>query len=225
VHASELFKHISVDDTESRELFLDDFRAEIEELSDMFSQAFTVLEKSPCSNDPSIRASTVSGYIFLAIESAVTATQLLSIGHVAPAGNSMRISYESLCFSALLKKEIKLVVANGKHKFNFYDDYQKKSSHTRADKVISLVVKNKELLGLNQGGVDFLVGAKKFYNGYSHASHMLLHSKIKPSTRQLYVAGGYDTERKKFFNQQLEYIKRYSKNLDGWIQAVAYNAT
>jgi hypothetical protein len=137
----------------------------------------------------------------------------------------MRISYESLCYSALLKKEEKLVVANGKHKFNFYEDYLKKSKHTRVDKVIDLAVKNKELLGLNQGSVDFLVCAKKFYNGYSHASYMLLYSKVKPSTRQRYVAGGYDNERKDLFKRQLELIKQYSKNLNGWIQAVAYNAT
>lgn len=125
MNSSELFEHIMVDDTESRRLFLSDFRNEVEELSDIFSQAFNLLEESPCNNEPSIRASTVSGYIYLAIESAVTATQLLSLGHVAPAGNSMRISYESLCFSALLKREDKLKVANGKHQFNFYDDYKK----------------------------------------------------------------------------------------------------
>ena len=80
-----------------------------------------------------------------------------------------------------------------------------------------MVVKNKEELGLNQGGVDFLVGAKNFYNGYSHASFMLLHSKIKPSTRQLYIAGGYENERLDIFTEQLKFIKRYSKNLNGWI--------
>ncbi|WP_043319351.1 hypothetical protein [Microbulbifer sp. HZ11] len=225
MQSSDLFKHITVDDIEARELFLNDFKVEIEELSEIFSKAFSLLEKSPCYNDESYRASSVSGYIFVAIESAVTATQLLSLGHIAPAGNSMRISYESLCYSALLKKEIKLRVANGKHEFNFFEDYKKKSSHTRADKVIEIVVKNKELLGLNQNGVEFLVRAKNFYNGYSHATHMLLHSKIKPSTRQLYVAGGYDIERKEIFSRQLDFIKRYSKNFGGWIHAVAYNAT
>ncbi|PKG78918.1 hypothetical protein CXF80_11705 [Shewanella sp. Actino-trap-3] len=222
---SDIYKYISCDDDESRKAFIKDFEEELKELSKIFSDAFNLLENSPCNQDPSTRASTVSGYIFLAIESAVTATQLLVLGHIAPAGNSMRISYESLCYSALLKKEIKLVVANGKHKFDFYDDYVKKKSHTRADKVIDVVVKNKDGLGLNQGGVDFLVGAKKFYNGYSHASFMLLHSKIKPSTRQLYIAGGYENERLEIFKEQLKFIKRYSKNLNGWIQAVAYNAT
>ena len=222
---SEIYKYISIDDGESREAFIKDFEEELIELSKIFSDAFNLLDKSPCNNDPSTRASTVSGYIFLAIESAVTASQLLVLGHLAPAGNSMRISYESLCYSALLKKEVELVVSNGKHKFNFYADYLKKSNHTRADKVIGVVVKNKEALGLNQGGVDFLVGAKKFYNGYSHASLMLLHSKIKPSTRQLYIAGGYENERVDVFKNQLEFIKRYSKNFNGWIQAVAYNAT
>ncbi|MDD2467690.1 MAG: hypothetical protein PHI97_27230 [Desulfobulbus sp.] len=222
---SELFKHIMVDDTESRKLFLADFKAEIEELSGILSRAFTLLEKSPCYDNPSIRASTVSGYIFLAIESVVTATQLLSLGHIAPAGNSMRISYESLCYSALIKIDKKLVVANGNHQFNFFEDYQKKSSHTRSHKVIDIVDKNKDQLGLNQGGVDFILGAKNFYNSYSHATYLVLHSKIKPSTRQMYVAGGYDAERKDTFKQQIEFIKRYSKNLDGWIQVVAYNAT
>ena len=100
----------------------------------------------------------------------------------------------------------------------------KKANHTRADKVINVVVKNKEALGLNQDRVDFLVGAKKFYNSYSHASRMLLHSKIKPSSRQLYIAGGYENERSDTFKEQLKFIKRYSKNLNSWIQAVAYNA-
>jgi hypothetical protein len=225
VEYSEIYQYISSDDDKSREAFIKDFETELVELSKIFSDAFNLLEKSPCNNDPSNRASTVSGYIFLAIESAVTASQLLVLGHIAPAGNSMRISYESLCYSALLKKEVDLVVANGKHKFNFYNDYLKKSNHTRADKVIDVVVKNKVALGLNEDGVEFLVGAKKFYNGYSHASLMLLHSKIKPSTRQLYIAGGYENERLDVFNKQLEFIKRYSKNFNGWIQAVAYNAT
>lgn len=68
MNSSELFEHIMVDDTESRGLFLSDFRNEVEELSDIFSQAFNLLEESPCNNEPSIRASTVSGYIYLAIE-------------------------------------------------------------------------------------------------------------------------------------------------------------
>jgi len=225
VEYKEIYKSISSDDVESRSDFMCDFETEISKLSEVFSDAFKLLEASPCHNDSSTRASTVSGYLALAIESAVTATQLLVLGHVAPAGNSMRISYESLCYSALLKKEVELSVPNGKHKFDFYKDYLNQSAHTKAHKVIDLVVKNKELLGLNQGGVDFLVGAKSFYNGYSHSSFLLLHSKIKPSTRQLYVAGGYEKERHDLFSEHLKFINRYSKNLEGWIKAVAYNAT
>tara|TARA_B100001996_G_C18564803_1_gene556048 strand:- start:282 stop:959 length:678 start_codon:yes stop_codon:yes gene_type:complete len=225
VKESEIHKFITSDDFKSREAFVADFDDDLKELSLTFSEAFNYLENSPCNQDSSTRASTVSGYIFLAIESAVTATQLLSLGHIAPAGNSMRISYESLCYSALLKKEIKLQVSNGKHKFYFYSDYLKKSPHTRADKVIDVVVKNKDVLGLSDDGVKFLVGAENFYNGYSHATHMLLYSKIKPSTRQLYIAGCYENERREVFESQIKFIKRYSKNLHGWIHAVAYNIT
>jgi len=216
---------MSVEDTDSRKVFNEDFDAEIKELSLIFSKAFKLLEMSDCYRDTSTRATTVSGYLFIAIESAVTAMQLLSLGHLAPAGNSMRISYESLCLSVLLQKQIKIQVKNGKHKIDFYSEYTKKSGNTRADKAIDLVIKNKDILGLNDGGADFLVTAKKFYNGYSHASLMLVHSKIKPSTMQMYVAGGYEHERFDIFRKQIQFIIRFSKNFDAWIKAVAYNAT
>ena len=45
MQSSELFKHIMVDDTESRKLFLADFEAEVEELSGIFSRAFSLLEE------------------------------------------------------------------------------------------------------------------------------------------------------------------------------------
>ena len=144
---SEIYKCLSSDDIGSREAFIKDFDGELHQLSKLFSEAFIFLNASPCVNDSSERAGIVSAYISLAIESAVTATQLLALGHIAPAGNSMRISYESLCYSALLKKELELAVPNGKHKFNFYSDYQRKSKNTRADNVIDVVVKNKELIG------------------------------------------------------------------------------
>lgn len=221
---SEIYKCISSDDFDSREAFIKDFDNELLQLSKLFSEAFTLLNASPCISDPSERAGIVSAYIYLAIESAVTATQLLVLGHIAAAGNSMRISYESRCYSALLKKEVELEVPNGKYKFNFYSDYQKKSKHTRADNVIDVVVKNKELIGVDEEGVILLKTAKNFYNGYSHATLLLTHSKIKPSTRQMYVAGRYDNERYETFKTQLNFIIRYSLSLNGWVNAVAYNA-
>ena len=221
---SEVYKCISSDDIDSREAFIKDFDNELLQLSKLFSEAFILLNASPCISDLSERAGIVSAYLSLAIESAVTATQLLVLGHIAAAGNSMRISYESLCYSALLKKEVELEVPNGKYKFNFYSDYQKKSKHTRADSVIDVVVKNKELIGVNEEGVTFLTAAKNFYNGYSHATLLLAHSKIKPSTRQIYIAGGYDNERYETFKTQLNFITRYSLSLSGWVSAVAYNA-
>jgi len=222
---SDIANFISVEDTDSRKAFNDDFKAEIEELSLILSEAFKLLEISDCYRDQSPRATSVSGYLFIAIESAVTAMQLLSLGHLAPAGNSMRISYESLCLSVLLQKRNKIQVRNGKHKIDFYSEYTKRSGNTTADKAIDLVIKNKDILGLNEGGADFLITAKKFYNGYSHASLMLVHSKIKPSTMEMYVAGGYEHDRFEIFRKQIQFIIRFSRNFDAWIKAVAYNAT
>ncbi|MCG7535046.1 hypothetical protein [Pseudoalteromonas sp. OOF1S-7] len=95
----EIRKLLVCDDTEARESFEKDFSNEIDELCSLFSDSLQHLEESDCAKDESKRAGVVSGYLHLAIESAVTATQLLSLGHIAPAGNSMRISYESLCIA------------------------------------------------------------------------------------------------------------------------------
>ncbi len=220
----EIRKLLVCDDVEARELFENDFTDEIDELSTLFADSLQYLEESDCAKDESKRAGIVSGYLHLAIESAVTATQLLSLGHIAPAGNSMRISYESLCIAALMRKNIKITVSNGKHEFDFYNDFMEKRSHARADKVVALVLKNSKLLSISDKGCEFLKAAKDFYNGYSHASHLFVHSKIKPSTKQMYIGGGYDSEKKSDFKNQIKYIITYCKNIKTWVTFVGYNA-
>lgn len=222
--SSEIFELLTKDDTKARNQFTDDFRFELGNLSNIFSEAFSLLNDSDCAKEDSHRTNLVSRYLYLAVESAVTAVQLLSTGHIAPAGNSMRISYESLCMATLLKTDVQIQIANGKHVFNFYDEFKKKTSNARADKALNLVIKNKEALGLNEEDATFLKVAKNFYNSYSHASDILIHSKVKPSTSQLYVGGGYDLERINDFKIQIDFITRYSKNLSSWITAVAYDA-
>ncbi|WP_289282596.1 MULTISPECIES: hypothetical protein [unclassified Methylophaga] len=219
----EIRKLLVSDDSEAREQFERDISNEIDELSDLFADSLQNLKESDCAKDESTRAGIVSGYLHLAIESAVTATQLLSLGHIAPAGNSMRISYESLCIAALMRKNIKVTVLNGKYKFDFYNDFMDKRPHARADKVVALVLKNNKLLSISDKGCEFLKAARDFYNAYSHASHLFVHSKIKPSTKQMYIAGGYDSERKSDFESQLKYIVTYCKNIKTWVTSIAYN--
>ncbi|MGR5392567.1 hypothetical protein [Vibrio alginolyticus] len=212
------------DDVKARGDFCDDFGIELNSISKLCSDALSLIERSDCAGDESHRASLVKGYLMLAVESIISATQLIAIGHVSSAGNSMRISYEALCTSALFKKEVDILTARGGYRFNFYKDYCNGRRNSRGDQVVSLFIKNKEVLGLSENGARFIKVAKDFYNGYSHASDLVMHSKIKPSTLQMYIGGGYDQEQKILCEQHINFIIRYLNGISSWIKAVAYNA-
>jgi hypothetical protein len=225
LRSSDIKDLICKDDIEARTQFNTDFEHELNELCSHFSESFELLDNSDCAKDKSKRAGLVSGYLYVAIESSITATQLLSIGHTAASGNSMRIAYEALCYAALLKKEVKIKNTNTKKEFNFFEEYEKKSKLTMSHMVLPLVIKNHLHMGINTNYVEFLKKAKDFYNCFSHATLMLVRSKIKPSTKQIYVAGGYDLEQKEEYKSQIDYIIHFSKSMNGWVQSVAYNAT
>ncbi|APE00842.1 hypothetical protein BM526_02580 [Alteromonas mediterranea] len=221
----EILKLLTQDDINSRRLFTHAFKAELKIISEISEENFELIDSSDCAGDDSHRAALVKGYLMLTAESVISATQLLSLGHVSPSGNSMRVSYEALCFSALLKKDIEIQVSRGSHKFSFYDDYCNGRRNSRADQVVSLFIKNSKLLGLNENGKSFIKTAKDFYNGYSHASDLLLHSKINPSTLHMYVGGGYDNEQQPLYSEHVKFIIRYIKQIPSWIKVIANNAT
>lgn len=225
MRSSDIKNLICKDDIEARKGFNSDFEEELNNLCNLFSESFELLENSDCCKDKSKRAGLVSGYLYVAMESSITATQLLSIGHIAASGNSMRIAYEALCYAALLKKEVKIKERKSKTEFNFFEEYEKKSNLTKSHMVLPLVITNHKHMGINNNYLEFLRKAKDFYNGFSHATPMLVRSKIKPSTKQIYVAGGYDVENKEDYKSQIDYILNFSKSMKSWIQAVAYNAT
>lgn len=220
-----IFELFTKDDLKARRNFCDEFRVELKSISNLCSEAFYLIERSDCARDESHRASLVKGYLMLAVESIISAAQLVALGHISSAGNSMRISYEALCTSALFKKEVDIQTARCSHRFNFYKDYCNGRRNSRADQVVSLFIKNKEVLGLSDKGARFIKVAKDFYNGYSHASDLVMHSKIKPSTLQMYIGGGYDQEQKSLCEQHINFIIRYLNGISSWIKAVAYNAT
>lgn len=224
MQSCEIYKILTQEDTKARNLFVSDFKTSLSELSDLLSDAFSCLESSDCRKDESDRAGIVSVYLYLTMESVVSAVHLLSLGHIAPSGNSMRSSYESLCMAALIKKEIKIKL-NKTEKVHFYNEFRNNSKSCRPDNALNLAIKNKSLLGLNDQNVRFLRKAKDFYNRYSHSTQLFAHSKIRLSTRQIYVGGGYENERKKIFKSQIDFIYKYAYGLKAWIQAIAYNGT
>jgi hypothetical protein len=219
----QIYRLLTEDDLPARKQFTQTFAKELLQLSALFFDALELLKNSHCAHDSTDRAGIVTSYLNLAIESAITATQLLSLGHIAPAGNTMRISYEALFTAALIKKDVNINC--GRRSINFYSEYTNKSKYVKAHKIIDLAIENYQLLGLNENSKKFLEEAKKFYNGYSHAGLMFIYTKVKPSTRAFYVAGGYDAEREDQFRDQIKLVIRYSEQLQVWIKAIAYNAS
>jgi hypothetical protein len=148
----------------------------------------------------------VQEFTFMTIESLVTATRLLIEGHINASGNTMRISYESLCLAILLSAESNVIIDKGTNAkpVNFYKSY---------------VLLNADTLGLIEGS-EWLKQAKNFYNGYSHASIMTMGSLMLPSGKPI-IAGDFYKEKLDLYKDHLKFIVRYANHLPKLIEAVA----
>ncbi|NRB61421.1 MAG: hypothetical protein HRU40_00020 [Saprospiraceae bacterium] len=162
----------------------------------------------------------VQEFTFMSIESLITATRLLIEGHINASGNTMRISYESLCLVILLSAKQDLLIHKSKRAkpVNFYKCYEQGESNTKAHKAIDNVIANADKLGLLEGH-EWLKEAKNFYNGYSHASIMTMGSLMLPSGKSI-VAGGFYKEKLELYKAHLEFTIRFLKHLPQLIEEI-----
>lgn len=163
----------------------------------------------------------VQEFTFMTIESLVTATRLLIEGHINASGNTMRISYESLCLAILLSAENNVIIDKGKNAkpVNFYKSYEQGKNNTKAHRAIDNVLSNADTLGLIEGH-KWLKQAKNFYNGYSHASIMTMGSLMLPSGKPI-IAGGFYKEKLDLYKDHLKFIIRYANHLPRFIEVIA----
>ncbi len=163
----------------------------------------------------------VQEYVFLSLETSVTSLRLLAEGHINAAGNTMRISYESLCMSILLSSPVRLKVGRGKQQkeIDFYSGYLNKDAFTKAHLSIDLVVRNASVLGVTSGK-GWLKQAKDFYNGYSHASEMVFSSLILKSGKSI-IGGGYNEEKREIISAHLKQIHKLAKQLPELIKEIS----
>ncbi|MFV0468710.1 MAG: hypothetical protein ACK5MK_07275 [Dysgonomonas sp.] len=157
----------------------------------------------------------------MTIESLVTATRLLIEGHINASGNTMRISYESLCLAILLSADRKLIIDKSKNAqpVSFYKAYEQGKNNTKAHRAIDNVLSNANTLGLVEGS-EWLAQAKDFYNGYSHASIMAMSSLILPSGKSI-IAGGFYKEKLNLYKEHLKFITRLANQLPKLIEVIA----
>ena len=163
----------------------------------------------------------VQEFTFMTIESLVTATRLLIEGHINASGNTMRISYESLCLAILLSAENNVIIDKGKRAkpVNFYKAYEQGKSNTKAHRAIDNVLLNIDTLGLIDGS-EWLKQAKNFYNGYSHASIITMGSLMLPSGKSI-IAGGFYKEKLDLYKDHSKFIVRFANHLPKLIEVVA----
>ncbi len=157
----------------------------------------------------------------MTIESLVTATRLLIEGHINASGNTMRISYESLCLAILLSAESNVLISKSKKAkpVNFYKSYVQGNNNTKAHKAIDNVLLNADALGLIEGG-EWLEQAKNFYNGYSHATIMTMGSLMLPSGKPI-IAGDFYMEKIDLYKDHLKFIFRYANHLPQLVEGIA----
>ncbi|UPW17366.1 hypothetical protein M0C34_14080 [Agarivorans sp. TSD2052] len=163
----------------------------------------------------------VQEFTFMTVESLVTATRLLIEGHINASGNTMRISYESLCLAILLSAESNVLISKSKkaEPVDFYKSYLQGNKNTKAHKAIDIVLLNADTLGLIEG-YEWLKQAKDFYNGYSHASIMTMGSLMLPSGKPI-IAGGFYKDKLDLYKDHLKFIARLAKHLPRLIEVVA----
>ena len=196
------------------------FDSEITEITNLLEQSESCFEHY-FSEPEKQKYKWVQEFTFMTIESLVTATRLLIEGHINASGNTMRISYESLCLSILLSAESNVIIDKGKkaQPVNFYKAYEQGRSNCKAHRAIDNVLLNAETLGLIEGR-EWLKQAKNFYNGYSHASIMTMGSLMLPSGKPI-IAGGFYNEKLDLYKDHLKFIVRYANHLPKLIEAVA----
>jgi len=200
--------------------FLSHFEDDIRELIQHIKKCEDIFES--CFINSSGRSKKwVKEYLFLSIESTVSSIRLLSEGHINAAGNTMRISYESLCVSMLLTSPELITVGRGKNKkeIDFNLAFENGENIAKPHLAINTVVKNSDVLGLKEGE-NWLREAKNFYNGYSHASMMVFSSIVLESGKSI-VGGGFNKEKLNIYAEHLKFIKRLLVHLPEIIEEIA----
>ncbi|WP_418609384.1 hypothetical protein ACNSN2_18145 [Pseudoalteromonas sp. US3C1013] len=200
--------------------FCSTFDSEITEITNLLEQSESCFEHY-FSEPEKQKYKWVQEFTFMTIESLATATRLLIEGHINASGNTMRISYESLCLAILLSAENNVLISKSKKAkpINFYKSYLQGNKSTKAHKAIDNVLLNADTLGLIEG-YEWLEQAKNFYNGYSHASIMTMGSLMLPSGKPI-IAGGFYKEKLGLYKDHLNFVLRFAKHLPKLIEAVA----
>ena len=93
--------------------FCSTFDSEITEITNLLEQSESCFEHY-FSEPEKQKYKWVQEFTFMTIESLVTATRLLIEGHINASGNTMRISYESLCLAILLSAENNVLISESK---------------------------------------------------------------------------------------------------------------
>ncbi|QYK04585.1 hypothetical protein [Shewanella zhangzhouensis] len=146
---------------------------------------------------------------------------MLTEGFINASGNTFRISYEALAMCMLLTTNAKVQVGRGKKVklIDFDEAYFSGDKSTYPYQAIDIVVNNVEAIGLEQGS-NWLKQAKDFYNGYSHASHMVFSSLVLKNGCSI-IGGGYNSEKDDIYKNHLQFVKRFSDQLPNLINILA----
>ena len=165
----------------------------------------------------------VGGYVFLAIDSVYVSVKLLVLGYIAPSGNSMRQSLESVCMAILLSQNGKINIGTIKkpQEVDFFELYSAEDKKTLSHKSLGYVNINKEALGVRAEAIAAFFVGKDHYNECSHPNRYTLASRMVAANGGSYVIGSeYDDDKKPAYEKELRDRIKYVSNISPFVDVV-----
>ena len=219
----DLVRELHDDYANTVEAFSNNHSRSLLEFTESIAKCYQKYELFNADKELSQRAVEVGGYVFLAIDNVYVSVKLLVLGYIAPSGNSMRQSLESVCMAILLSHDANINIGGAKTPnmvdfFGLYCTGDKKSLSHRSLRYVDI---NKEALGVRAEAIGAFFVGKDHYNECSHPNRYTLASRMVGADGGSFVIGGeYDDDKKSAYEKELRDRLRYISIIPAFVDEV-----
>lgn len=189
------------DHASTRTQFVSHFGVELSALSEALTAAFVAYRDLDDQVRGELRVATVLGFVFTALNSVVTSSQLLLSGMLIPAGNLMR-QYGEATAMALLCSNPKL---------DTFDRFDAARKTFPVHDAMHLAARKAALreLDINEDDWARFTEINKFYDRFSHPTQLAVASQFMFSRSGMIVLGG-EFDSAKVDQYRIEFARRRS---------------
>ncbi len=203
---------LTSDDSDVRAKYIRLFEGDVQKFSDSMAQAFMKWRSLDAGLMDSEERAYISGMVFTAITLHILSMKLFLSGHAVAAGNLFRQVVE---FVALA------LVCSGKNIGILQRFMEDKYSTNHA---VRDVLRHSRTLGLKDDGVKALSDAQKFYDKYSHPTHLTIAAGMSSTERGgLYVGAAFDDGKIEAYTKEVNARVGVAKVFPNFVDGVMAN--